>query len=480
MNNYLLLLLKDLKTIIIPGLGALTLTNEATNELLFMPFLKYDDGTLSKYIAEKEGMEVNDAKNLIAKFVREVLAELDKGEQYDMYQFGSFSKENNEIIFKQWEINTPILQDEQVVVEVTNETTVASTEVILEQENNEAIVDHSLPSSAITSPSEIDIANEEKSEIEKEEVVIPSATELVTEPEKAEEKSEEKIIPAEKVVAEKVVAPIEEEVLIQPLHTIENEPATEPIQETSPEFTDEIQSVTTPTTKKKSNWVSQVIIGLIVLVLSAGTYVAVNFNTLQKDIPFIAKLAGTADTTRGIKTLESKDSMTDNQAATIEKIPEELALPVEKTTTQEDVPQKETQKKVAPKKESKPITKVVTPVKKKVALPPATVNKTAPKQQLPRNYRITKPAPLDNSSSNSYPRFSAQPFQIIAGSFSSEQHAITHANKLTRKGVATCTISSFDGKYRVSIGSSETKEGALNQLVTLKSFVNDAWVFEVK
>lgn len=472
MNNYLLLLLKDLKTIIIPGLGALTLTNEATNELLFMPFLKYDDGTLSKYIAEKEGMEVNDAKNLIAKFVREVLAELDKGEPYDMYQFGSFTKENNEIIFKQWEINTPILQDEQVVIE---KTTVASTEVILEQENNEAIVDHSLPSSTITSPSEIDIANEEKSEIEKEEVVIPSATELVTEPEKAEEKSEEKIIPAEKVVA-----PIEEEVLIQPLHTIENEPATEPIQETSPEFTNEIQSATTPTTKKKSNWVSQVIIGLIVLVLSAGTYVAVNFNTLQKDIPFIAKLAGTADTTRGIKTLESKDSMSDNHAATVEKIPEELVLPVEKTTAQEDVPQKETQKKVAPKKESKPITKVVTPVKKKVALPPATVNKTAPKQQPPRNYRNTKPAPQDNSSSNSYPRFSAQPFQIIAGSFSSEQHAITHANKLTRKGVATCTISSFDGKYRVSIGSSETKEGALNQLVTLKSFVNDAWVFEVK
>jgi nucleoid DNA-binding protein len=461
MNNYLLLLLRDLKTIIIPGLGALTLTNEATNELLFMPFLKYDDGTLSKYIAEKEGMEVNDAKNLIAKFVREVLAELDKGEQYDMYQFGSFSKVNNEIVFKQWETKAPALQEEKVVVEETKETTVVSPEVITEKEKTEADEDLSLPTSTVTSLPEIDLAKEVKSEIEKEEVVIPSKVERVSEAEKKEEKNEEKIIPAEKVV-----------------EPIEEEPAKEPIQEASPKVSEEIQQ--TPSTHKKSNWVGQLIIGVIVLILSAGTYIAVNFNTLKKDIPFIAALAGTADTTRGIKTLGSKDNIADNQPAAVEKIPEELALPVEKTTDQKDISHKETLKKAASKKTSKPTAPVVTPVIKKATLPQATVKKTAPKQQPPRNYRNTKPAPQDNSSSNSYPRFSAQPFQIIAGSFSSEQHAITHANKLTRKGVTTCTIGSFDGKYRVSIGSAETKEDALNQLLTLKRLVADAWVFEVK
>jgi nucleoid DNA-binding protein len=456
MNNYLLQLLRDLKTIIIPGLGALTITNEATNELLFMPFLKYDDGTLSKYIAEKEGMEVNDAKNLIAKFVREVMAELDKGEQYDMYQFGSFSKVNNEIVFKQWETKAPALQEEKVVVEETKETTVVSPEVIPEQEKVEADEDHSLPTSTVTSLPEIDLANEVKSEIEKEEVVIPSKAERVLEPEKEEEKSEVKNIPAEKIV-----------------EPIEEEPAKEPIQETSPAVTEEIQQ--TPTTHKKSNWVGQLIIGVIVLILSAGTYIAVNFNTLKKDIPFIAALAGTADTTRGIKTLESKENITDNIPAAVEKIPEELALPVEKTTEQEDVPQKETLKKAVPKKASKPISKIVTPVNKKAALTPPTVKLKAPKKQ-----SNTKPIKLADRRSNSFPQFSAQPFQLIAGSFSSEQHAITHANKLTRKGVTTCTISSFDGKYRVSIGSAETKEEALNQLLTLKRLVADAWVFEVR
>ncbi|MFM2040535.1 MAG: hypothetical protein RLZZ493_1124 [Bacteroidota bacterium] len=456
MNNYLLLLLRDLKTIIIPGLGALTLTNEATNELLFMPFLKYDDGTLSKYIAEKEGMEVNDAKNLIAKFVREVMAELDKGEQYDMYQFGSFSKVNNEIVFKQWETKAPALQEEKVVIEETKETTVVSPEVIPEQEKVEADEDHSLPTSTVTSLPEIDLANEVKSEIEKKEVVIPSKVERVLEPEKEEEKSEVKNIPAEKVV-----------------EPIEEEPAKEPIQEASPIVSEEIQQ--TPSTHKKSNWVGQLIIGVIVLILSTGTYIAVNFNTLKKDIPFIAALAGTADTTRGIKTLESKENITDNIPAAVEKIPEELALPVEKTTEQEDVSLKEIQKKKATKKDSKPIKKVVTPVNKKAALTPPTVKLKAPKKQ-----SNTKPIKLADRRSNSFPQFSAQPFQIVAGSFSSEQHAITHANKLTRKGVTTCTISSFDGKYRVSIGSAETKEDALNQLLILKKLVTDAWVFEVR
>lgn len=456
MNNYLLLLLRDLKTIIIPGLGALTLTNEATNELLFMPFLKYDDGTLSKYIAEKEGMEVNDAKNLIAKFVREVMAELDKGEQYDMYQFGSFSKVNNEIVFKQWETKAPALQEEKVVVEETKETTVVSPEVITEKEKTEADEDLSLPTSTVTSLPEIDLAKEVKSEIEKEEVVIPSAADRVSEAEKKEEKNEEKIIPAEK--------------LVEP---IEEEPAKEPIQEASPAVSEEIQQ--TPTTHKKSNWVGQLIIGVIVLILSAGTYIAVNFNTLKKDIPFIAALAGTADTTRGIKKMESKENKADNQPDAVEKIPEELALPVEKTTEQEDVPQKETLKKAVPKKASKPISKIVTPLNKKAALTPPTVKLKAPKKQ-----SNTKPIKIADRRSNSFPQFSAQPFQLIAGSFSSEQHAITHANKLTRKGVTTCTISSFDGKYRVSIGSAETKEDALNQLLTLKKLVTDAWVFEVK
>ena len=104
MDKYLLEILKEVNTIIIPGLGALTITDSDSGDIMFMPYLKHDDGELSKYIANKEGMEVNEATNLIAKYVREILNTLDKGESYDMFQFGSFAKDaSGDIEFRSWE-----------------------------------------------------------------------------------------------------------------------------------------------------------------------------------------------------------------------------------------------------------------------------------------------------------------------------------------------------------------------------------------
>lgn len=102
MDKYLLNILHEVNTIIIPGLGALTVTNKATGEYMFMPYLKHDDGALAKHIAEKEGMDLNDAKNLIAKYVREIQAKLDTGDTYDMYQFGRFVKKDGDVDFEAW------------------------------------------------------------------------------------------------------------------------------------------------------------------------------------------------------------------------------------------------------------------------------------------------------------------------------------------------------------------------------------------
>ncbi len=102
MDKYLLEILKEVNTIIIPNLGALSITNKETGEIMFMPYLKHDDGQLVAHIVEKEGMDENEAKNLIAKYVREILAELDKGEEYTMYKFGAFFKDGEDINFKNW------------------------------------------------------------------------------------------------------------------------------------------------------------------------------------------------------------------------------------------------------------------------------------------------------------------------------------------------------------------------------------------
>ena len=122
MNQYLLSILKEVNTIIIPGIGALTITNPSTGEIMFMPFLKFDDGKLAQHISEKEGMDINDAKNLIAKYVREIEAQLNIGESYDMYQFGSFLKNSEgEIEFKPWNGEKESVNPEVVIDDSINE-----------------------------------------------------------------------------------------------------------------------------------------------------------------------------------------------------------------------------------------------------------------------------------------------------------------------------------------------------------------------
>lgn len=115
MDKYLLQILHDVNTIIIPGLGALTVTNKSTGEIMFMSYLKHDDGNLTRYISEKENISENDAKNLVAKYVREIQAKLDTGDTYDMYQFGRFIKKNGDIDFEGWNSYQHPLNEEEIV-----------------------------------------------------------------------------------------------------------------------------------------------------------------------------------------------------------------------------------------------------------------------------------------------------------------------------------------------------------------------------
>lgn len=54
-----------------------------------------DDGNLIKFISESGGMDTQQATNVLAKFIRELEAELKTGSTYDMYGFGKFIKEDS-------------------------------------------------------------------------------------------------------------------------------------------------------------------------------------------------------------------------------------------------------------------------------------------------------------------------------------------------------------------------------------------------
>jgi hypothetical protein len=139
MDKYLISILKEINTIIIPGIGALTITNKETGEIMFMPYLKHEDGTLARYIAEKEGWDENTARNLIAKYVREIEAKLNVGDTYDMFQFGSFRKDSSgDLIFEQWNNGSSAKPNEIEKTEMVVETI---TEPVINVEAEEIVTE---------------------------------------------------------------------------------------------------------------------------------------------------------------------------------------------------------------------------------------------------------------------------------------------------------------------------------------------------
>ncbi len=93
MLQYIEKLFQETKTIILPGLGALTITNPDTKELMFMPFLKHDDGALSGFIEKEAGISGEEAKKMVSDEVSAILNDLEAGKAVPFGNFGSFNKE---------------------------------------------------------------------------------------------------------------------------------------------------------------------------------------------------------------------------------------------------------------------------------------------------------------------------------------------------------------------------------------------------
>ena len=72
MNKYIIEILKVQSSVILPGLGALMVASTKTGKVVFNAHLKFNDGSLAKFIAEKEGEDKQDAENKVAKWIREI------------------------------------------------------------------------------------------------------------------------------------------------------------------------------------------------------------------------------------------------------------------------------------------------------------------------------------------------------------------------------------------------------------------------
>lgn len=280
MNQYLLQILKETNTIIIPDLGALTITNEKTGEIMFMSYLKFDDGKLINYIASKDGVEKNDAKNIVAKYVREIKSKLDKGESYDMFQFGSFFKnEEGEIDFKNWNASSSSVKtvktvetEEKIVETLIEEKQTPSIEDVLPPKNDEEVKeDEKTPTDSQKSIDEI----LSKSTIEDEAVVneTPPRIEVIIE-KPIEKKSEE--------VTSKSTAKIDENIYFSPEELKELEQK-EAVKKTTSKLKDK------PAAKeKKKRGVGFIILLILIGLISLSAIgTAIFYQQIKSLIPFL-------------------------------------------------------------------------------------------------------------------------------------------------------------------------------------------------
>jgi len=489
MNNYLLQLLKEVKTIIIPGLGALTLTNEHTGEMMFMSYLKFDDGNLAKHIAEKEGIDINDAKNLIAKFVREVTAQLDKGESYDMYQFGTFRKVDGEVTFIQWEAGAAA-SDKSVTAEV--EEAPKAPEPIEEKaadpvqaEETPAVPENSIREELPVSESEamgaaiaaaiVSEPEEEQASPVMEEVSEPEREEAVTAivPEPATEKpvKEEPVVELTDKgfdTSEVPPAPPTQPFIIHesPLPVNDVPPVTKHDPGVGPSPKDIVEAKDARAAqqkkktadpakpKRKTSVISYILWGIVVLILGGGTYVAVNYDTLKHDFPILADFAGESAADR-----EPEQPVIDSSQV----VEEEATAPAEEVPAPEET---------IPEPEPAPVPPPVEqPVVKPAPVKPATPKPSKPRPSSP------KPSAGNSSIAIGQPDPS-KPFHVIGGSFGSEANAKRFARELISKGQPSVIVGETNGMYRVSIASFATKDEALAAHAGLKSMVPAAWVFK--
>lgn len=437
MNKYLLEILKDTNTIIIPGLGALTITNKELGEILFMPYLKHDDGKLSGYIASKDGIDEADAKNLVAKYVREIQNSLDKGDSYDMFEFGTFIKNAaGDIEFSSWQRVKTIKKTAPVPkVAITKKEVKEEKKAVAPKKKAEpkAKVEEKKPAKKFT-PAIKPVAKKETTSKSK------SKTESEVKPKTEAEKP-----PAKKVTPKAKEEPAKEKIIV-PI-TSPKEPVKE-TKKTVETFKKPLEKRTKDTTRKPSEkeiktgakqnknkkekkakkkrgagfWILMVFLALLIV---GGTFFGMNYDKYKQYVPFLVDNASDdSDALDKMKEILGEDESNDLDENT-EFDPDEIIDDSENPEESEDGPDVEE----------------------------PTVENTSP------------PA---TSSGNG-------PYHVIAGAFSSRANAERLVKKLQDAGLPASVIMN-GGIHTVSMKSFQNRSEANASLVEMKGHSSGAWV----
>lgn len=498
MEKHLQQILQEVNTIIIPGLGALTVTSHKTGEVMFMPYLKYDDGKLATFIAEKEGITLDEAKALISKDVSSILSAIEAGNGFNLNGIGSFKNDSSgDIEFKSGvyvetstvvnvsedvkAIEEPVIEETSAKVEeqIIEEPVIESVSSVVEDEiaieSNEEVISEETPietenkkkgffsmlNKETVNPIEtVELEEEEESDIAFE-IEIPTAEvvekEVIQEIQKEEEISSpiEEKLEVEEVSAPEETIEVEKSIDIQE-NKIDEVVSTESISEetiSDEEFLAE-EEVIAPVKKKKGVkfWIFTI---LILVIAGGGTFVGLNFDTYKKYLPFGSKTEtiDISEEEKIIETLESDDTEPVKEKAT--KTEEMIhSAPAEEKVVEEVAPE--------PKVEE-PVVQAA-PVEQPVSVP---VHKSKPKTKSFSKVKMEDVQVQSIAEGSSY---------IILGTYAEKVSAVGQVEMLLSKGKKGATVIERDGKFSVSYGTYASKEEAIAKLEEAKAAFSHAWV----
>jgi nucleoid DNA-binding protein len=439
MDKYLLDILKEHSTIIIPGLGALTITNSDTGETMFMPYLQHDDGKLAEFVAEKDGLEEADARIMVSRYVREILATLSKGEPYAMFQLGTFVKsEDGDVEYTHWPNSGP----KKVVTEtpVVEEEVIIADQPIVEAEP-EVIPEPVIEPEPVIIPEPI---VESEPVIEPEPVIIPEPiVNDIPEPDFSAEEIEIKNTISEALEnTPKVKPPVVEAIKTSVIHDVTLEPSAgnEHNADSAP-IDAEIVGTVPPADgmsgeeveKEKPStkfWIYLILIAI--LIIGGGAYIGRNYNELKQHIPFLADKEEAE-----VKSKPVLDEMDD-------------IIKSGQNENSNDGDEREGSDILDENDGANNGIDEETPVQPEPTVKPEP-----------------SPTPIASSSGGHY--------HIIAGAFSSEENATNLANEFKAKGLGSSVVKN-GALNAVSMQSYATSEEAKADLSRMNAMAPGAWI----
>ncbi|MBP5365620.1 MAG: HU family DNA-binding protein [Bacteroidales bacterium] len=100
MEQYIKELLQPGKRVNLPGFGAFIAPNDGASSILFNQYLNFNDGLLSNYIVQKEGVTPDEALQKINDFVADIKSRLERGETVTLNGLGTISQADGKITFR--------------------------------------------------------------------------------------------------------------------------------------------------------------------------------------------------------------------------------------------------------------------------------------------------------------------------------------------------------------------------------------------